>query len=301
MKASIVLASYNRNRSSFLPELMKSLEKQDYQLNQFEAIVVDNGSTQDIRDFLTIYKSRFAFNYIQLEGNPGPAKARNLGVKNAQGEVIFFTDDDCLAPPNWLSTFVKILDNHPEVAAVGGYQRAPQEILKAKRLAQYEWFVSTKIYGVGDKEYIGGFETPGVVTNNMVIRKSVFDAVGGFDEGFVVPAGEDADLKKRLVAAGYKLMYYPLGVEHHQKYELKRFVRQSFLRGVGSRHFQKKYQRDYSDRQLLLMVLINPLQSFIKFLKFSKRLDFAFFAAISELLNIWGQLRYNSFARNRQG
>lgn len=300
LKASVVLASYNRNRSSFLGPLLESLQTQDLPSNDFEVVIVDNGSTQDVRNLLSSYQKDHKipnFQYLQLEGNPGPAKARNLGVKRAKGNVIFFTDDDCLTPKNWVSSFLKALDQHPEVVAVGGFQRAADDVLKKNAFAQYEWFMTSKIFRANDQEYIGGFETPAVVTNNMAIRKSVFQSISGFDEGFVVAAGEDADLKKRLTDKHYKLMYYPLGVEHHQEYGLRRFIRQSFLRGIGSRHFQRKYKFDYSNKQLSLMILKNPFLSFIKILRLSKRLDFAFIAAIGEFFGLKGQLNYDSFTK----
>jgi len=296
-KASVILASYNR--LNLLKNLLDSLAKQDIPLDQFEVIVVDNGSTDGSREFLRDFKPPYSFQYYQLEGNPGPAKARNLGVKNAQSEIVFFTDDDCVVPINWISSYFKVLGKHSEVTAVGGYQRAPEEILKTNSLAQYEWFISSKIYGVSDQEYIGGFETPGVVTNNMAIRKVAFEKVGCFDEEFVVAAGEDADLKKRLIDSGYKLMYYPLGVEHHHRYDLNRFIQQSFFRGIGSRHFQKKYNLDYSNSQLLRMMVITPLQSFFKILGVSKRLNFALIAALGEFYGLRGQLNYCSFVKRK--
>lgn len=237
---SVIIPTYNRK--DLLKKCLVSLFAQTFHKDGYEVIVVDDGSTDGTADFLSLLNpldpSHFHF---LTQNHKGPAAARNLGIKQAQGEIIAFTDDDCVPPANWLEKLYDGFKRHPEVAIVSGCQEAQDNILKENLIAQYERFQTREIYGGKDKEIVGGFETPGGVTNNMAVRKEVFDKVGLFDENFPVPAGEDADLKKRIADAGFKFLYIPLKVEHHQEYSLRGFLRQQKTRGIGARFFREKW------------------------------------------------------------
>ncbi len=238
MKASIVLATYNR-----LPKLKKCLKRllnQDF--NGYELIITDDGSSDGTWKYLEVMSKKYKKLKVFRQKNQGPAVARNKSVRAAKGEYVFFTDDDVLMPSNWLSSFVKVLEENPRVAAVGGVQMPSKKKQKESIFARYEAFKSKYVYHQPESLYIGGFETYGCVTNNAAYRRKVLEEVELFDESFPVPGGEDADLKLRVVKKGHKLAFYPIIGEHIQDYSLKGFARQQFTRGIGSKHFSQKHR-----------------------------------------------------------
>lgn len=239
MRFSVVIPTYNRKEK--LKETLKSVLDQSFK--DFEVIVVDDGSSDDTREIVRESgKTQGQVSYFH-QPNTGPAKARNLGTKQAKGQLIAFTDDDCVLPHDWLERLLEGFQKHSEVVGVGGYLQASEETLKKSIFARYERYVSLRSYETRDKEVVSGFDCPAGGTNNMAYTKKVIEEVGGFDEAFPVAAGEDADIKLRITKLGYKLLYLPLKVEHHQDYHLKGFLKQSFNRGIGSFYFQKKWSQ----------------------------------------------------------
>lgn len=240
MKASIVLATYNR--LSKLKRCLSCLLSQDFK--DYEIIIVDDGSTDGTLEYLKKQKQKSKLNNKKIifftQQNQGPAVARNKAIKEAKGDVIFFTDDDVLVSKNWISKLLNFLNKHPEVIAAGGYLEAEKKLLKSNIFARYEKFTSELVYSRPLKEYVGGFETFGVVTNNAAYRRTCFNKAGYFDENFPVPGGEDADLKLRVSMHG-NLGYIPLKATHIQDYTLKRFWNQQVARGIGMVYFENKW------------------------------------------------------------
>lgn len=249
MRFSVVVPTYNR--ISTLRQCLQGLLAQDYP--DYEIIVVDDGSTDGTSEALSQEFSRGR--YFQQK-NVGPAAARNRGLQAASGEIIAFTDDDCLAPPDWLTRLAEGYARHSAVAGVGGGLIAPPGILATNIYAQYEHYVAQAVYKVGEAESLGGFECPAGGTANMSYRKSILEAVHGFDESFPVAAGEDADLKMRICQQGHPLLYMPVQVIHLQDYTWERFKHQCYVRGIGRNHFELRHGAGYPSRfKIALRVL----------------------------------------------
>lgn len=238
---SVVIPTYNRGKK--LSKTLESLIAQSYPKDGYEVIVVDDGSTDNTGEVVKEFRRKFKkFRYFKQE-NRGPAAARNIGIKNSRGEIIAFTDDDCIVPRDWLDRLVATYERFPDVVGVGGYIEAREDILKKNIFAQYESYEARVIYGLGREVIFGGADTPGMGTANVSFKKQVLEEVGGFDEFFRSAAGEDMDLKKRIGEKGYKFVYIPLKVTHIQDYSFRRFVIQSWVRGLGSKYFDRKYRR----------------------------------------------------------
>src|SRR5207244_1921243 len=111
--ASVVIPVFNDRQR--LERCLDALEQQTYPAERFEVIVVDNGSTQTLDDLATRYR-------IQLgrESRPGAYAARNRGLAMAVGEVIAFTDSDCLPDRDWMERGVAALERAPECGFVAG-------------------------------------------------------------------------------------------------------------------------------------------------------------------------------------
>jgi len=151
------------------------------------------------------------------------------------------TDDDCLVPPNFLSRLLKGYKDYPEVIGVGGYMEAAEDVLQGNVLAQYEAYVTHQTYHAGSEPYVGGFECPAGGTGSMSYYREVLDQIDLFDETFPVPGGEDADLKRRIVEDGGRLLYVPVKVIHIRPYTLASFWHQYRSHGRGVIHYERKF------------------------------------------------------------
>ncbi|HPD15220.1 MAG TPA: glycosyltransferase [Planctomycetota bacterium] len=240
MKLSIVIATHNR--AALLERVVEATLAQTLPPDRFELILVDDGSTDGTETLGAELGQRRGVRYIR-QPNRGVAAARNRGIAQATGEVVAFTDDDCLVPPDWLERLADGYARHPEVVGVGGRLVAPPDALRARAVARLEAHVARCVYGAGDEEALGGFECPAGGTNNMSYRRAALLEVGGFDEGFPpLVWGEDADLKRRLTQRGGRLLYVPVAVLHLRDYGLGSFLRQSWQRGRGEAHFRLKHE-----------------------------------------------------------
>ncbi|MBU1111130.1 glycosyltransferase [Patescibacteria group bacterium] len=241
MKVSVAFATYNR--LEVLTEMLGALFAQDFPQNEYEILVTDDGSADGTREYLQSVAKRSPVDFkFHSQEQAGPAKARNWGIRQARGEIVAFTDDDCIPPHDWLSRIVDAFRRYPQVAGVSGMMEADEEILKRNIYARFE-----KLAPMGDymkepeKEYIGGKDFLGGATNNVAYKREVLLETGGFDETFPFAASEDADLKERIVSKGYLMLHLPLTVTHKHPYSFKRLMRQAYVRGVSSRHFNIKY------------------------------------------------------------
>jgi glycosyltransferase involved in cell wall biosynthesis len=247
MKCSLVIPTFRR--PDLLRRCLEAATSQD--CDDYEVIVVDDASPDDTGAMVAREYPRVR--YVRQPQNRGPAAARNRGIAMATGEVVAFTDDDCLVPSDFLRSLAESYEHYPLVAGVGGYLEAPEALLADNPWAQYESFVTHRVYGAGPQPYQGGFECPAGGTNSMSYRRDVLEAAAGFDETFPLPGGEDADLKWRVVRGGCQLLYIPLKVTHLQPYTWARFWRQYCTHGRGAVYFeQKHYGRGPSAGRLLL-------------------------------------------------
>jgi len=240
VRFSVVVPTHNRR--DLLERVVAAILDQTLPREHYELIVVDDGSDDGSEAVGEALAGRLGFKFIRQD-NRGPAAARNRGIAEATGEVVAFTDDDCLVPRDWLERLADGYRRHSEVAGVGGGLRAPARVLATSPVARLEAFIAREVYGVGEEERLGGFECPAGGTNNMSYRREALLGVGGFDESFGPGVwGEDADLKLRITRRGGLLLYVPVCVEHLRDYSVGCHLRQSFQRGRGEALFRLKHE-----------------------------------------------------------
>lgn len=224
LRFSVVIPTYNRVAS--LRKMLESLVAQDFDPNQFEIIIVNDGSTDRTAEFLaslrTLHRCR-----IETTDHRGAATARNRGIKVAQGELIAFTDDDCIVPPNWIRQLDEFF-RQKNASAVGGLvvNGEPDDIYAALYSAVWDFF-SERL----NKDH----EAPRfLVSNNFAVRRETIQRVGGFDERFWV-GGEDRELVARLRAAGEPVHFDPsLIVTHYHGFTFGTFLTHHYRMGRGS-------------------------------------------------------------------
>ena len=166
-----------------------------------EIIVVLDGVTDDslniANQFNVNIANQFNVRIIQLPVNSGPAKARNIGAEAAQGDILFFMDADVTLHSNTLGLIEQKFQQQPSLAAViGSYDDAPSA---DNFLSQYKNLFHYYTHQVSSEVASTFWGACGA------IRKSVFQKVGGFDEGYRHPSIEDIELGYRLKQFGYSI------------------------------------------------------------------------------------------------
>jgi glycosyltransferase involved in cell wall biosynthesis len=287
VKFSVVIPTYNRKAT--LRQTLAALSAQGY--SDYELIVIDDGSTDGTRAMVA---AEFPAACYKHQNNHGPAAARNVGIKAARGDIVAFTDDDCVAPTDWLARLADGYARYPNAAGVGGYLEAPESVLTRETLARYETFIARTVYGVNASEQFTGFSSPTGGTNNLSYRLSVLEQVHGFDETFRYAAGEDADLKWRICELGHQLLYTPVKMTHMQDYSWARLRRQSYFRGRGRTQFEirRGHKPSYP---LLLARLTRALVVFPRDRLTMPERSFALAKCIERVWGVsgqWNQLRY---------
>ena len=236
MRASIIIPSYNRGEK--LIQTIESIENNTLDKKEFEIIIIDDFSTDNTQEIIkNLIKKYPDIKTAKNKKNSGPAISRNNGIKLAKGNFIFFTDDDCLVPTNWINTYLSFLKEHTEVYCAGG-------ILEAKDKNFISWLENfkDKLLGIAYKKeiVIGNQEVKTGFTNNCVYKKEVFKKIGYFKENFKVPAGEDLEFSQR-VAKKYKIAFVPIVVLHNHQYDLNYLLGLIYKQGLGQMP-PKKYK-----------------------------------------------------------
>jgi len=185
---SVVIPAYNS--AGTIAEAIRACVNQDYPA--VEVIVVDDGSTDDTGEIVR----QFPVRYVRQENN-GPATARNTGWRQSRGEIICFTDSDCVPEPAWVSKIVSMLVDERAGGAGGSYDiRNPQNLLAA---CVHEEIVQRHLRMARQVDYLGGF--------NVCYKRAVLEAVGGFDQSYRMASAEDNDLSYQVKKRGYELLF----------------------------------------------------------------------------------------------
>lgn len=289
IKYSVIVPAYNS--AGTIEHCLKALTQQSINMEACEVIVVDDGSTDRTDDII----KKFPVKYIR-QPNRGPAAARNHGAAKAAGEVLLFTDSDCVPDYRWVEEMTRPFADR-DIAAVKGAYRTSQKALTA-RFAQVEFEERFELLKKTERIDM-------VDTYSAAFRREVFIRAGGFDESFPAANNEDTDLSYKLSAAGHKMVFNPKAIVSHLRHPdtICRYSRQKFWRGywrmVVYRRFPDKMVKDsYTPQSLKLQVLL--LFSAIAFALFTVILPVSVYLSIFLLvLFMLSALPFASFAFKR--
>jgi glycosyltransferase involved in cell wall biosynthesis len=195
-KVSVIIPAYHH--AEFIGAAIDSVLAQTYR--DFEIIVVNDGSPDDTEEVLRPYIEGGQIRYFWQE-NQGAAAARNHGAKMAEGELLAFLDDDDQWLPDKLEWQVKVMENSDTVV-VGGLNDGDRHLRQneSTRVDTYET-LPTHVFFRGNP-----FGSPG----QTLIRRTAFDAVGGFDQG--IWGADDLDIWIRLSRLGEVRKYSRLSL-----------------------------------------------------------------------------------------
>lgn len=230
--------------------VLTSLARQTLARESFEVVVVADGCTQGEQSSLDAAVKDFAdtlsVTVVRHKHTRGPAAARNSGAARASGSLLFFTDDDCAVPALWLETHLKMHQAHPTLGSVGGWYHFTQQQTRTNVYAQFFHLYYTTIFqpidlhvyqGTSDQSYP---QIPANNTANLSVRREAFMSVGGFDEDFLTPGGEDAYFALEMHRKGWHSLFIPYPVIHNRLLGSRQFLRLICNRGIGFYVFSKK-------------------------------------------------------------
>lgn len=255
MLFSVIVPVYNAEKT--LPDLLKSLNSQK-DCDHFEVIIVDDCST----DNSTKIALNFDVTLVQLKRNSGPAVCRNIGVQKARGDILVFTDSDCKVDDNWLSNIESRFRNNDTDAIMGRLILPPSTFLgdsiSALGFPAGGSIGFDKIWRVDPNGY-----TDSLSTCNCAIRKNIFKQVGGFDETFPYPGGEDTLLAYSIRQHRFRIKYCrEITVNHAPRTKFKDFIRWQFRRGMSSYIFAQKITEKSNFIKLRLWSIKNIVSTY---------------------------------------
>jgi len=243
---SVVVPVYNGAR--YISSCLEALTYQTVPPDGYEIIVVDDGSTDDTPDIARRYPVR-----CLTQPHLGAAAARNLGWRAARGSLILFTDADCRPAPDWIETMCAPFED-TRVSGVKGVYRTHQRALVA-RFVQLEY--EEKYQRLAKQPTIDFVDT-----YSAAYRKSVLQAVGGFDTRFPNASVEDQELSFRLAKAGYRMVFQPLAIVYHEHASnVLTYARRKFRIGfwkalVHTRHPDKLVRDSHTPQSLKLQMIL---------------------------------------------
>jgi glycosyltransferase involved in cell wall biosynthesis len=230
---SISVVVCTRNRAASLAQMLPYLAALDLAgIASFELVMVDNGSTDNTAAVIAAFANDAPFPVqCVVEPRAGLSRARNAGVRAASGEIILFTDDDCLVSPDWVRVAAAQFEGHPLQVVGGRVELFNKAHLELTILTSLERRTAANIDDA----------MRSVIGANMAFGRAVFDRLGLFDTrlgaGTPAKSGEDTELLYRAFSHGIPVTYEPsLCVLHNHgrvSQEEKYVLLQGYMLGFG--------------------------------------------------------------------
>jgi glycosyltransferase involved in cell wall biosynthesis len=209
LSASVVIPSYNN--ASVLAETLLALKEQTVPPDQFEVIIIDDGSTDATEQVVTDLALPHSFRYIR-QSNQGAAVARNHGASRAGGDLLVFLDSDVMPDAILLEEHLKSHRRHDRALVVGR--------TRALAATDFDLFYSVLAEEVfshdqGNEELQVTFQE--ALSRNLSLRRESFIEIGDFDVDFPRSGYEDVEFAYRASQLGFDVIYSPTasGVHHH--------------------------------------------------------------------------------------
>jgi glycosyltransferase involved in cell wall biosynthesis len=203
---AVVFATHNR--PGWSQRMLDSLREQTLPRDAFEVIVVDDGSTDDTPAVLERERQRadLELRVIHRRRSEGPAAARNDGWRAARAPIVAFTDDDCVAQPQWLEAGLRACREHRGAIVQGRTDPEPEEF---RHFGPFSYTLQVKEKG------------PWYETCNMFYPRDLLERLGGFDAAsFTGPGGEDTDLAWRAIGCGTETAFAEDALVYHAVHHL---------------------------------------------------------------------------------
>jgi len=203
-KVSIIIVNYNGK--TLLEKCLESLFKINY--DNFEVILVDNNSTDGTMEFVT--KNYPSIIIIKLDSNKGFAEPNNIGAKITKGEYLLFLNNDTIVAPDFISEMIKVVENDKKIGICQSLLLKPDGSIDSSG----DFIDNLGVVHNSKTKADEIREISSARGASMLIRKTIFDELEGFDEKFFV-SFEDVDLGWRTWILGYSVILIPTSIVYH--------------------------------------------------------------------------------------
>lgn len=254
MKISVVISTFNRTK--LLCELLDALAKQTLPPEEFEVIVIDDGSKDPVAPVLEALKTPYSLTVV-TQKNSGVAAARHNGIERAKNEIIVVTDDDMLVPPEFLAEHRKA---HLQGATlVLGHIGEEEVALRDKPLFERMHANQLKKFVDYYRDHPDAVRGVHVCTGNVSFRRADYMKVGGFDR--TLGRSEDRELGARLEKSGAKLVFsYAARTTNRSDHtDLDVWMKRNYLYGVYDSRIAKKHPDIETADPWRFLFLVNPI------------------------------------------
>jgi glycosyltransferase involved in cell wall biosynthesis len=226
LNVSVVVCVYNR--ADRIAQCLNSILYQNF--DSFELIVIDDGSSDKTKEILEKFSPQKKVRIITNKKNFGLMVSRNIGIKQALGKFIVFTDSDCIAEKDWLANLITPFNADANIMIVGGQILDPP-------VKNYYDIVDKGIYYISDKSrYVKN-----IFGGNMAFRRE-FLQDSKFDETLKY-GGDEYDLCLQGMKIGKKIFYqHSAKVVHLHRQGLVSNIIRSFLLGLGNGYIKLKHK-----------------------------------------------------------
>lgn len=217
-EVSVVVTA--RNAAHHLPLLLERLDEQTLDPRRWELVLVDDQSSDETP---ALAEAHPRARVIRATEHVGLPRGRNMGIAAARAEIIAFTDADCVPDRDWLELGLARMSNGTDILAGGITIPAPPN-------AGVAALVDSATYLDQERYTKRGFGAGA----NLWVRRSVFDAVGGFNEKLEAYGGDEEELCQRAVRAAASFAYAPdVHVEHPPRLRMRDLARKAYRLGFG--------------------------------------------------------------------
>ena len=237
-----------RNRFAYTWKCLSSLSRIGKQDNPFEIIVIDNASTDETPSFLKGMVE--GIQVVLNDENRGFGAACNQAAGSAKGQYLLFLNNDTIIQPNTIKSLVDTIARDSSIGAVGGKLIYPGGLLQ--EAGSIIWRDGTTLaFGRGDiptrSSYSYVRDVDYCSASCLLVRRSLFDEVGGFDDRYSPAYYEDADLCMAMKTRGYRVVFQPEAEVVHFEYGTSTPDKARGLMLQNQPTFLEKWRRALSD------------------------------------------------------
>ena len=233
---SIVIPT--RNSQAVLKECLQSIKHLNYPQERLEVLIVDGLSTDDTRKIAAASGATIVINHKKAT-----TAARNLGFEKAKGDLIAYSDDDCIFDENWLENSLKYFRVDEKIAGVTGPIHTPNQQNGFAKAVAFLFSLAVIVAKSTHKEIQPSVqEVRDFPTCNAIYRKDALNAAMPLDENLY--GGSDLELNYKLRQHGYKLLSTPdVQVWHYKRETPQAFFRQMYRYAIGRLQIGKKWPK----------------------------------------------------------
>jgi len=251
---SVIIPSYNSETT--IEKCLDSLQNQSYQ-DKYEIILVD--SSQD-RTAKTVSEYFPNVKLIHLDEKTDPGSARNIGIREARGDLIAFIDSDCVAGQDWLERIAVAHQSSYKVVGGSVSQHSDRDGLAARAgyISEFREFIPQRPKG----------EVTHIAACNISYKRRTFDEYGLFNREYYPQ--EDLIYNTNLVTGGEKILFDPeIGVHHHTRSTMKDFLQHQKMIGMITARVLKVAPLEGSSivRRPTLALFLLPVLPLVKFFR----------------------------------